>query len=379
MNNNMGEATSTRENDRSLSRATTCDELKRSYKRIGPLYPILVDTQGKIIDGKHRAKADPRWPRATLDISDEVGFQKVAIIANVQRREVPEAEQKRRVNRLAKITGWTPRRIAQELGMSYRWVVGHLSEKYKGKTGPKRIARSAIISPQTQPILESALANDGFEPTPYDFWYFGASCDNRFGDPYPGRIPGQIIQNLLYFYTEPGDLVVDPMAGSGTTYDVCKSMNRRCLCYDISPTREVIKQHDLTNGLPGEAENADLVFLDPPYFKKKEKEYGKNSISALPKGQYLGFFNELAKNLYDAGTRRVALLMSDYTDGGDMKKSIFIWHYVWKFEDAGWVTERHIMAPLPPEVIHPSYIIQFRKKRKLARLGRSLVIFRRCD
>ncbi|MBP8625477.1 MAG: hypothetical protein KBI10_02115 [Syntrophorhabdales bacterium] len=34
---------------------------------------------------------------------------------------------------------------------------------------------------------------------------------------------------MIKRYTEPGDLVVDPMAGSGTTLDVCRKEKRRCI------------------------------------------------------------------------------------------------------------------------------------------------------
>jgi len=43
---------------------------------------------------------------------------------------------------------------------------------------------------------------------------------------YPGVTPALIIYNLIWRYTEPGDLVVDPMCGSGTTIDVCKEEKR---------------------------------------------------------------------------------------------------------------------------------------------------------
>ena len=44
------------------------------------------------------------------------------------------------------------------------------------------------------------------------FWYF-SHCDPRFGVKYPGRIPGQIPANLIHYFTQPNDLVVDLMAG----------------------------------------------------------------------------------------------------------------------------------------------------------------------
>jgi len=54
---------------------------------------------------------------------------------------------------------------------------------------------------------------------------------------YAGVTSAFVIYNLVKRYTEPGDLVLDPMAGSGTTLDVCSEEARNCIAYDISPTR----------------------------------------------------------------------------------------------------------------------------------------------
>jgi adenine-specific DNA-methyltransferase len=81
---------------------------------------------------------------------------------------------------------------------------------------------------------------------------------------YPGATPSYIVWNLLYRYTKPKDLVVDPMAGSGTTLDVARELNRRILCYDIQPIREGVFRADARK-LPLENEKADFVFVDPPY------------------------------------------------------------------------------------------------------------------
>jgi hypothetical protein len=48
-------------------------------------------------------------------------------------------------------------------------------------------------------------------------FYSFTPCDPRFGVDYPGRIPGQIPANVIRYFTEPGDLVVDLMAGGGIT------------------------------------------------------------------------------------------------------------------------------------------------------------------
>jgi len=46
---------------------------------------------------------------------------------------------------------------------------------------------------------------------------------------YRGVTPAFIIWNLIQRYTKEGNLVVDPMCGSGTTIDVCKEGNRKVL------------------------------------------------------------------------------------------------------------------------------------------------------
>ena len=81
---------------------------------------------------------------------------------------------------------------------------------------------------------------------------------------YPGVTPALIIWNLVWRYTEPGDLVIDPMCGSGTTIDVCKEEGRRAIGYDIKPTRPDITQNDARN-IPLPNDSVDLVFVDSPY------------------------------------------------------------------------------------------------------------------
>ncbi len=63
--------------------------------------------------------------------------------------------------------------------------------------------------------------------------------DKRYGLDFKGVIPGQIAENILYYFTEPFDVVVDPMAGGGSTIDVCRAMMRRYKTYDINPMREI--------------------------------------------------------------------------------------------------------------------------------------------
>jgi DNA modification methylase len=95
--------------------------------------------------------------------------------------------------------------------------------------------------------------------------YDSASGARVQGDQsFEGATPSWVIWQLLTRYTREKDLVVDPMAGSGTTLDVARDLGRRALAYDLSPTRDDIFRAD-AGKLPLEDGKADFVFIDPPY------------------------------------------------------------------------------------------------------------------
>jgi DNA modification methylase len=81
--------------------------------------------------------------------------------------------------------------------------------------------------------------------------------DRMQGDArYVGATPSYVVWNLVQRYTRPGDLIVDPMCGSGTTLDVARDTGRRA--------RADIERAD-ARALPLDACTVDLVFVDPPY------------------------------------------------------------------------------------------------------------------
>lgn len=229
-------------------------------------------------------------------------------------------------------------------------------------------------------MLDSKVKGLNCKPRPYDVWNFPESHE-LFGYEYEGRIPGQLILQLLYFYTKQGDLVVDSMAGSGTVVDACLLMNRKCIAYDINPQcsekRVDIRVAEALEAIRNLKHKANLIFLDPPYFKKKEKEYGEKSISILSRSEYLDYFSDLTRECIKklAPDGRVALLMSDYTEE-DPSESIFIHHYINTFEGEGFIVERIIQCPLSTQQLHPDFYLKFTESRKLGRLARNLVIFR---
>ncbi|MCK4667394.1 site-specific DNA-methyltransferase [Candidatus Dependentiae bacterium] len=78
-------------------------------------------------------------------------------------------------------------------------------------------------------------------------WSFPKRGDWATHNPkYRGNFAPQIPRNIILRYSNPGDIVLDPMVGGGTTMIESKLLNRIGLGFDINPdavelTRELLK------------------------------------------------------------------------------------------------------------------------------------------
>jgi DNA modification methylase len=108
----------------------------------------------------------------------------------------------------------------------------------------------------------------------------GPGQDRSAQRAYVGATPSWILWQLLTRYTREGDLVVDPMCGSGTTIDVARDLGRRALGYDLTPSRPDIFRSDARK-LPLEDAKADFFFVDPPYSTHIEYSNDPKDIGRL--------------------------------------------------------------------------------------------------
>lgn len=81
---------------------------------------------------------------------------------------------------------------------------------------------------------------------------------------YRGATPSHVIWNVLQRWSKPGDRVVDPFCGSGTTLDVCRDLGREGRGFDVGSPRDDVERADARE-LPLDDGSVDLVFFDPPY------------------------------------------------------------------------------------------------------------------
>jgi hypothetical protein len=159
------------------------------------------------------------------------------------------------------------------------------------------------------------------------------------------------------------------MAGGGTTYDVCKAMNRQPLCFDLNPKREEIKRHDIREGYPPETQNCDLIFLDPPYFNMVFHNH--RTIE-----EFYTFIEQLAKDSYNTVKPLgvVAFLMQDMTEKGNHCLSGDSYTL---FHEQGFSCVAHISCPLSTEQFLPQQVLKAKEERRMLGRNRDLYIFRK--
>jgi len=205
-----------------------------------------------------------------------------------------------------------------------------------------------------------------------DIWNF-SQCDDRFGNDYPGRIPGQIVLNLLYYYTKENDLIIDPMAGGGVSLDACRYLNRRCVALDIKPNRKDIIQADTTLPWPSIEEKASLVFIDPPYWSQQKSAY-----QGMASSTYAEFLKSM-KAVFDQS-------YSHLMNNGHLAVLIAPMAIKSKFTDisfdfvntcAAFTYKRRIGVPVSSQQVGPQIVKNCKDNRIMVALLRDLLIFQK--
>jgi hypothetical protein len=219
----------------------------------------------------------------------------------------------------------------------------------------------------------------GFRPTPYDVWSFRQ--DRAFGLSHPGAIPAAIIAHALYYFTRADDLVVDPMAGGGTTLDVCLSMGRRCLAYDIHPTRPEIQPLDIQAGLPQAALGCALIFADPPYHTMLSGRYARPGVGDQPLATWQKFLTDFSVEAYSClrSGGHIMLLLANQTEKDLPAGYGYIDHAFLGYQaltGVGFVPVRRISCPMDGSYL-PQHIQLARREGRMLGQVRDLLVMRK--
>jgi hypothetical protein len=200
----------------------------------------------------------------------------------------PDRERDAKKKQLAKILSVSERSVREWLGRIDKdakdardrrifdmWMACHTQEEIAEACVCSRQTVDAILPEMAdlpklaKPDQSAASHATDFDPPIYNIW---KQQEKTSGIKHFGNSEVRWVDNLLYLYTQPFDVIVDPFAGGGSTIDICKKRFRRYWVADRKPIVErekEIRRHDMTEGVPrlpwkdvGLAKPEPLALLD---------------------------------------------------------------------------------------------------------------------
>jgi DNA modification methylase len=106
-----------------------------------------------------------------------------------------------------------------------------LKNGYRAKMRPSGHDISDNFSKDNQGAIPPNLLS--FANTDSNSFYL-RECRKRGLKPHPARFPHALPEFFINFLTEPGDLVLDPFAGSNITGEVAERLGRRWLAFELA-------------------------------------------------------------------------------------------------------------------------------------------------
>jgi len=380
------------------------------------LPPIEVNQHNELIDGWHRWKAHRKAKRDTVpatvtETASEAEFLALACRRNATAgKQLEDRDKKKMAIRLYNGgEGITKPEIADTLSVTERTVTGYLKDiedqlqaereetmfamwlaccSHAEIAEAVRLDRTTVTK-ELQDMCEteelpksiiSAISHDtDFDHQIYSVWNFGKATNEV---RHFGNIPPEIVDNLLFYYTKPFDVVFDPFGGGGSTIDVCRKRHRRYYVSDLNPIEERehdIRQHDITTGLPKNMPVPDFVFLDPPYWKQAEGKYSddETDLGNVELDDFLDTIGGIAQKLKRKWTSakrsgKLALIIGPWKQDGDEIDLAFLCHA----RIAKYLTPvKRIIVPYSTQVHGGAFVKQAKEKRELLYLFRDLIVF----
>lgn len=217
-----------------------------------------------------------------------------------------------------------------------------------------------------------------FEPQVYTNWNFPKLTNKT---KIFGSVPQEIVDNLLYYFTQPFNVVFDPFGGGGSTIDRCIERKRRYYVSDLTPipARPDIRQWDITQGLPDDLPVPDLVFLDPPYWRQAQKKYSEKEtdLGNVDLDVFLNTMANIAKEVKrkwnnNRPDARLALIIGPYKEDGSYTDLPFLCYGA---IDKYLTPDVRIQVPYSTEVHGGKYVKSAKENKEILYLTRDLMVF----
>lgn len=284
-----------------------------------------------------------------------------------------------------KVNEWLKSIVVQEKKdredtMWSMWLACHTQQEIAEQVGLGQQAVAAFL----QKIQNEFLENQNgifrnFQPQIYTVWNFPKLTNEV---KVFGSIPQEIVDNLLYYYTDPFGVVFDPFAGGGSTIDKCIERKRRYYASDLSPIveRDDIRQWDIMTGLPSGLPVPDFVFLDPPYWKQAEKKYSEKNtdLGNIDLDQFLDTIGNIARDVKRKWGKshpraRLALIIGLLKNDGEYVDLPFLcYQRIAKYL----ALDVRIQIPYSTQVHGGNFVKMAKESKTLLYLSRDLMVFK---
>lgn len=400
--------------------STSATTVQKYAEDLEVLPPIKVNQRHELIDGWHRWTAHKKNSVVEIDAdviqtTSDADLLEKAIETNATHglqlsqadkkdmaRKIyngtPERERDQKKKDLAKILSVSDRTIRDWLSRVDKdskdarnkrifelWMACYSQEEIATAVGIPRktvddtlggFGKVADLAKTDQAAAEHAI---DFDVPIYNIWKQQTKSE---GSSHFGNSESRWVDNLLYLYTNPFDVVIDPFAGGGSTIDVCKKRMRRYFVSDRKPIVErekEIRKHELKDGplKPPQWKDVKLVYLDPPYWIQAQ-------------GQYSNDAEDLGNQSLEDFSANVARIIKQYADKlSDAYIAMIIQPTQWKSPDRKFVdhvgdmlravklpVEMRYSVPYESQQCNAQMVEWAKSKKQCLVLTREIVVWR---
>lgn len=395
--------------------------VQRYAANLEVLPPIEVNQHNELIDGWHRWTAHKKNEATSVTVTvtetkSEAEFLMLAIKRNsAHGAQLADGDKKKMAVRLYAVgTGLDKKTIAETLSVSEKSVSRYLSDIEKQlREQRKETIQAMYLACHTQDEIAAAVgvgqktvsnelesfsnfgqvskitktlaefAEPDFTPPLYNVWTFAKKSN---GVSHFGNSEQRIVDNLLYLYTEPFDIVLDPFGGGGSTIDVCKRRLRRYWVSDRKPIPErahEIRHLDIVDGLPPLAKrwsDVTLTYLDPPYWKQAENQYSQDAedLANMPLDEFTANLAGVVRSIAEKQSKGVIALIIQPTQWKAEGRK-YTDHVMDLIQAVGTDlahVEMRISAPYSTEQYTPQMVNWAKENKQLMVLTREIIVWR---
>lgn len=395
--------------------------IQRYADNIEVLPPIEVNQNNILIDGFHRWTAHRKVEAVTINVAitetkSEAELYGLAIKRNANHGlQLSEADKKSDAIRLYNSgQDWSKKDIADILSVSLRTINNYLhdTDKQLRKERKQKIFDMWLACYTQQEIADSVgLTRDQVQSQIDTFVDFGNVTDLHKSLPFHldkdfikplfnvwkfakvsnklnhfGRSEQAILDYLLYLYTKPFDIVLDPFAGGGATIDVCQYRLRRYWTSDRKPIVEredEIRKLDITQELPPlnkRWSEAALTYLDPPYWRQAQGQYSedKEDLANMSLEDFTKSMVNIIKQIASKQSKGViAMLMQPTQWNADNREfTDHVFDIIQGVGNKKLTVENRVFCPYSTEQANAQMVSWAKENNKLLVISRELVIWK---